>query len=180
MEYLLTITGEEKIYEFIRECKAKRKEILDAGKDTADETTLPTVKDILDDINEGVGIDEDGYYYNSWGVTDNYNSDTPCSLYYGIDFVKENEISISYSNGDIENPVEIPFGKDPYEYIWELALTEMQITGYEAGHIVGDMSLAWDKDGKRIILTYADGSKCYYYCGLKERNEYIWLNYKEI
>lgn len=35
---------------FIINCKAKRKEILDAGLDTADETILPTFDDILCDI----------------------------------------------------------------------------------------------------------------------------------
>lgn len=86
--YKLTKTGLDKVNAFIRECEAKRKEILDAGKDTADETTIPSVDDIISDITYGEGVDEDGDYYNLWGVTDNYNSDYPCALTKGVDFVR--------------------------------------------------------------------------------------------
>lgn len=61
---------------FIKECEAKRKEILDAGKDTADDCRIPTIDDIVSDIMYE-GFDEDGEYYNYWGVTDNYDSDVP-------------------------------------------------------------------------------------------------------
>lgn len=46
MEYILTEKGRENVAWFIKECKAKRKEILDAGLDTADDTNLPTEEDI--------------------------------------------------------------------------------------------------------------------------------------
>lgn len=32
-------------------------------------------------------MDENGDYYNSWGVTDNYNSDNPLCLSQGEDFI---------------------------------------------------------------------------------------------
>ena len=86
-KYVLTERGICVIENFIAECKAKRKEILDAGIDTADLTSLPTAEDILSDLNDGIGIDEDGDYYNCWGVTDNYNSDNPLCLEVGIDFM---------------------------------------------------------------------------------------------
>lgn len=86
--YKLTEYGKQEVKHFIRECEAKRKEILDAGLDTADDTNIPTEEDILSDLNCGVGLDEDMDYYNSWGVTDNYNSDNCCSLTYGEDFVE--------------------------------------------------------------------------------------------
>ena len=79
--YVLTETGKEIVAAFIAECVAKRKEILDAGKDTAEET-------ILSDLNFGVGVDEDGDYYNGWGVTDHYNADTILGLSLGKDFVE--------------------------------------------------------------------------------------------
>ena len=44
MEYIYTPKGREKVDHFIRECEVKRKEILDACIDTADETTLPPLK----------------------------------------------------------------------------------------------------------------------------------------
>lgn len=82
MKYAYTPIGRGKVIHFIYECEAKRKEILDAGIDTADETELPTTQDILDDVNEGVGLDEENEYFNSWGITDHYNS-CPLSLTVG-------------------------------------------------------------------------------------------------
>lgn len=60
-----TKNGKIKVDIFIAELKAKRKEILDAGKDTADETVIPDAADILDDIEWSV--DENGEYCTTWG-----------------------------------------------------------------------------------------------------------------
>ena len=70
--------------QFISECAAKRKEILDACKDTAEDTALPDVDALADDA-VSIGADEDGLCYNCWGVTDNYDSDYPfvCRLIEG-------------------------------------------------------------------------------------------------
>lgn len=87
MEYVLTEEGKRKVAVFIKECEAKRKEILDADLDTAEDTQIPTEADILSDLNNGVEVDEDGDYYNAWGVTDNYSSDRACELAIGEDFV---------------------------------------------------------------------------------------------
>ena len=90
--YILTEVGRKKVESFIRECEAKRKEILDAKIDTANDTELPTVEDIVADLNDidlDIDIDGSAEYYNGWGVTDNYDSDYPLSLELGIDFVKE-------------------------------------------------------------------------------------------
>lgn len=83
MEYVLTEEGKRKVAVFIKGCEAKRKEILDAGLDTAEDTQIPTEADILSDLNNGVEVDEDGDYYNAWGVTDNYCSDRACELAIG-------------------------------------------------------------------------------------------------
>lgn len=80
---ILTEAGEKTVKVFIQECEAKRKEILDARIDTADDTTLPTVEDIRNDIMSFV--DEKGCYYNCWGVTDHYDSDL-LSLERNVDF----------------------------------------------------------------------------------------------
>lgn len=61
-----TKNGKIKVDTFIAELKAKRKEILDAGKETADETVIPDAADILDDIEWSV--DENGEYCTTWGV----------------------------------------------------------------------------------------------------------------
>lgn len=90
MRYVFTVNGYRTAKRFIAECVAKRKEVLDAGIDTADETELPTTQDILDDVNEGVGLDEDNEYYNCWGITDHYNSH-PLSLVVGEDIILTDE-----------------------------------------------------------------------------------------
>lgn len=89
--YVLTARGREIVDDYIRNCAAKRKEILDAGKDTADETYLPTAEGILSDLNFGVGVDEEGDYFNGWGVTDHYNADDVLGLRIGEDFVEAQE-----------------------------------------------------------------------------------------
>ncbi len=83
--YSLTEQGRRNVNQYIRELKSKRKEILDAGIDTAEETNLPTQKEIEEDINF-IGIDADGEYVNGWGVTDNYDADSPILLKIGRDF----------------------------------------------------------------------------------------------
>ncbi len=88
MEYILTEAGKKKVAWFINECAAKRKDILDARLDTADDTNLPTEEDIVSDLNYGVGVDEDGDYYNCWGVTDNYDYDSVLGLHINEDFVE--------------------------------------------------------------------------------------------
>ncbi|MBQ7428400.1 hypothetical protein [Butyrivibrio sp.] len=85
-EFVLTEQGKKVVHAFIAECKAKRKEILDAGLDEEGDTVIPTTKDIEADI-AFIGVDDDGDYYNSWGITDNTEYDLPIHLTYGIDFV---------------------------------------------------------------------------------------------
>ena len=85
--YKLTDRGMQKVKRYLAELNAKRKEILDSGKDTADETNLPTVDDIISDI-EWTGVDEDGSYLNGWGVTDNYDSDYALELKLDRDFIE--------------------------------------------------------------------------------------------
>lgn len=90
MKYTYTPIGRLKACHFIRVCEVKRKEILDAGIDTADETELPTAQDILDDVNTSVGLDEENEYFDSWGITDHYNSH-PLSLFVGEDIILTDE-----------------------------------------------------------------------------------------
>ena len=63
----------------MRNLRAKRKEILDAGLDTALDTPVPTEEDIAEDALS-VGFDEDGEAMNCWGVTDHYDTDGPYCL----------------------------------------------------------------------------------------------------
>ncbi len=79
----LTQTGERKVKFYIKTLESKRKEILDADKDTVDETELPTIEDIITDVE---AFEENGEYLNNWGVTDNYDSDFPLWLERGEDY----------------------------------------------------------------------------------------------
>lgn len=69
---------------FIEDCRIKQDSILKAGLDTAKETTLPSVEDIL--CNVGDMVDEDGKYTNAWNITDNYLSD-PLEMHKDNDYV---------------------------------------------------------------------------------------------
>lgn len=102
--YRLTKDGKQRVSDYISELKAKRKEILDAGKDTADETELPTEQDIVADL-EFMGLDFDdrdgAYYCNGWGVTDNYESDYPLLLKLGRDFEEVADESLKESSSEL-------------------------------------------------------------------------------
>ena len=79
----LTKQGKEKVAAYREELKAKRKELLDAGKDTACRTVLPDERTIIDDI-EAEAVN--GVYESTWGVTDNEDADRPLILSGGTDF----------------------------------------------------------------------------------------------
>ena len=103
----LTDLGRQEVDTFLRELDTKRKEILDAGKDTADATLLPKEDDILMDIEF---FEEDGEYCNGWGCTDNYNGDSPlylearCSLYRRMMFVDSFRKSTDILTGTVFMP----------------------------------------------------------------------------
>lgn len=92
-EMILTQEGKSKIADFISECRALRKELLDANKDTSYDTVIPTEEDILSDINDAY-VDGDEGYYSCWGVTDKY--DLNLSLEYGVDFIDIRELNTKY------------------------------------------------------------------------------------
>lgn len=88
MAYRLTEKGREYVKTWIAGLEEKRKEILDAGLDTCEETTLPDVDGIEDDINL-FADKEEGYYINGWGVTDSTDYDEPIKLDEGVDYIDE-------------------------------------------------------------------------------------------
>lgn len=83
-EYNLTNDGMSKVKLFIEQCKVKQESILKAGLDTAKETTLPSIEDILCNVEDMV--DKNGEYTNAWSISDNYLSD-PLELHKDEDFV---------------------------------------------------------------------------------------------
>ncbi len=86
---ILTEEGLRQVNEYIRELMAKQIKLLAAKIDTADNTEIATVADILSDIDEETTDEVDGVleYINGWPVTDNYEADYVLRLEYGKDFV---------------------------------------------------------------------------------------------
>lgn len=116
--YKLTEEGISKCESYLAEMKAKRKEILDARKDTADETSIDlSLEDLLYDALS-FGIDEYGLAYNSWGVTDNYNMDYPLCLELDVDFYVYLDTSIKNKTaGEVYNEaVEYSFSQEMFSY----------------------------------------------------------------
>lgn len=91
--FSVTKEGLSKISDYISELEAKRKEILDAGLDTAEEP-LPTAADIINDIQFAYDA-EFKEYCNGWGVTDEYDADRPLQLELGKDFVKTQVLQVA-------------------------------------------------------------------------------------
>ena len=80
VEIQITETGMKNIEAFLRECKAKRKELLDASKDTAENVEIP----VYADIAEAIEPTEDGIWTETFNVTD--NSDLTIRLDESVDF----------------------------------------------------------------------------------------------
>ena len=93
--FKLTKTGRRRATQYIRELEAKRKEILDSRLDTANDTHIPTIEDIEQDIDG-----KNWEYRESWGVTDNYDADSPLHLKYGTDFYIEDKEWETACNAD--------------------------------------------------------------------------------
>ena len=98
MHAALTAEGTKIVNDYINELKAKQKEVLDAGKDTADNTTLPTVEDILSCITyeEIQWDDPDGpCFEDTWDedVSDSgdYDLEYSLKLKYKEDFILTEE-----------------------------------------------------------------------------------------
>lgn len=100
MDYKLTDVGKHECEIYISELKAKRKEILDAGLDTVEETFIDyTPESLFEDLLE-FGIDEDGEIYNGYGVTDHYDADRPLGLKLGVDFIVANNVKTDVIQGE--------------------------------------------------------------------------------
>ena len=104
IECVLTPAGEANIKWYLTNLKAKRKEILDAGRDTAEDTNLPTMEDIISDIENFYGRNDIPDYCNNWKVTDDYYSDYPLCLRLGHDIITEDAAkSMGYTDHWPEN-----------------------------------------------------------------------------
>lgn len=89
----LTAEGRAKAAEYIEELKKERKELLAAGKDTADKTPIPTVEDIEKEIpyfpKKKVSRAElEAVFRVDWPVSDNFHSSRSLILEEDTDFVR--------------------------------------------------------------------------------------------
>lgn len=66
----LTRQGKEKVRNYIAFLNEMQREIIGAGKDTANDTTIPTEEDIDDDLKEFV--DASMAYKHCWNATGHY------------------------------------------------------------------------------------------------------------
>ena len=83
--FKLTDTGERKVENFLTIMKIRREEILEEGSDTANDTRIPSITDIMDDVNESYEPDM-GMYLEYWNITDNF--DLCLCLEEGADIVR--------------------------------------------------------------------------------------------
>lgn len=104
--FAFTEDGLKNAQAFIRECNAKRKEVLDAQLDTAEDTFLPTEGDILCDLYDNFDPN-DGFYVNGWGVTDSCDYDLPLGMKIGRDFVLLTEDKQIEMHGMVYKPYDI-------------------------------------------------------------------------
>ena len=79
----LTTAGYREFRDFLREAAAQRKELLDSGKDTADDTTPLSWADILTDTQTCFGEDLDDEFTNRYGITDNNVTYRPLTAKFG-------------------------------------------------------------------------------------------------
>ena len=87
-------------------------------------------------MNNGVGIDEEGDYFNSWGVTDNYVTDYPICLSINEDFMQEGDdyMQIDCDNEEIElriTEIEAVLDNELYENEDEKRCLELELQGLE-------------------------------------------------
>lgn len=83
--FKLTDVGERKVENFLAIMKIRRDEILKEGSDTANDARIPSITDIMDDVNESYNPDM-GMYLEYWNTTDNF--DLCLCLEEGADIVR--------------------------------------------------------------------------------------------
>lgn len=72
-------------------------------------------------------------------------------------------IGIWYSRGDIEYPVEVPKGREAFNYMIEIALTEVRVSITESEDTV-TIWIKEDDDGSEVVVLnyHWDNEYCYY------------------
>ena len=83
--FKLTDTGERKVENFLAIMRIRREEILKEGSDTVNDARIPSITDIMDDVNASYEPDM-GMYLEYWNITDNF--DLCLCLEEGADIVR--------------------------------------------------------------------------------------------
>lgn len=145
----LTEEGRERVDQYLQELQTERKEILDAGMDTADETSLPSYEDILMDIDN---YEEENEYMGAWPVSDNTLADTSLYLERDRDYVNR-----------------------PWEPKWEKQATEALIDAGE-WHLnkkaIQDLSLVNPPDNDVNLGSVYFGNRCFKYYASQYKGEF--------
>ena len=102
--FTITKTGLNRISEFISDAEEKRQRLLDTGMDTAEEVDLPTVGDIINDIQTAYEPELRSYGH-IWDVTDGYETDYPLALELGEDFVKTQVLQVARQGEEPDDDV---------------------------------------------------------------------------
>ena len=170
-EYNLTNDGMSKVKLFIEQCKVKQESILKAGLDTAKETTLPSVEDILCNVEDMV--DKNGEYTNAWSISDNYLSD-PLELHKDEDFViisnertKDNPMNehliVKEEPAEERNEteeVQTNMGSMPIEDYREIVASQSGFDSYDEmyhqGYRIGN---GYDKEPEPVVPTWEQKKK---------------------
>lgn len=170
-EYNLTNDGMSKVKLFIEQCKVKQESILKAGLDTAKETTLPSVEDILCNVEDMV--DKNGEYTNTWSISDNYLSD-PLELHKDEDFViisnertKDNPMNehliVKEEPAEERNEteeVQTNMGSMPIEDYREIVASQSGFDSYDEmyhqGYRIGN---GYDKEPEPVVPTWEQKKK---------------------
>lgn len=94
--YLLTKEGKEKVESYIEKFQQHQSVMISNGIDTVINTKLPTVEEVLDDINSEVFILRDcndnrqRMYTRNWSITDHFSEEI--RLYFDDDFEDASEV----------------------------------------------------------------------------------------
>ena len=170
-DYNLTDAGKTKVKHFIENCRIKQDSILKAGLDTAKETTLPSVEDILCNVEDMV--DKNGEYTNAWSISDNYLSD-PLELHKDEDFViisnertKDNPMNehliVKEEPAEERNEteeVQTNMGSMPIEDYREIVASQSGFDSYDEmyhqGYRIGN---GYDKEPEPVVPTWEQKKK---------------------
>lgn len=158
MKYELTEKGKKKIEEILEHCTRDRELILEKNLDTVENIHIPTMEEIMEDVEEK-GVDKTNTYFSTWQITDKIGAATvllTVLLRLGTDLVEakttrlcitlEKTIRVcKYVDATEEQMRQIEDGENPF--FDEV----MAICDEEHGDVECDYAIENDDTGMRIV-----------------------------